>query len=367
MRSILSKIFIQRYYIQNTGFFLVIFYLFFGVVNGDSLINYHLSLMEGFLGNYGFLAAVLLLWCIYGLKCAGFVLKTFQLQEFSFLYPTLGSVPGPARHRAWLFLHAGIYLPVLIYAAIAAGVGISRHYYLSSFIIVVFNLAMCCWPLPVYERKLHHPDVYFFTGSLQNLINRHFVKHPVLYFPYELVINFPRRLFIIKLVSAGILWLTFYLLSQTGAFDLRGLQIGTMLCVLAHLQLILHHRTFDDTYLGFLRQLPVSLFVHYLRTAGVYCLLFLPEMIMIIVRVRSFDLLTIFATQLSLLILFRCLLYFPRLHPELFVRYVLIISFAELFLILSWYQWPAILILQGAAGIIFFTRYRKYERAALPE
>ncbi|MCW3463699.1 hypothetical protein [Chitinophaga nivalis] len=368
MRSttvILQKIFSQRFYLQNTGFFLVLFYLLFGVVNGGNLLPYHYGLMMGFIGNYTFLLLVLLLWTLYAGKCVGFILKTFQLQGYDFLYPTMGSIDPPIRRRIWIFLHVSIYLPVLIYAGIAVVVAISHGYYLPAAIIAVFNIMMCLWPVYVYERKLAQPDVIFFTSRLQRRINQYLIKPPVLFFLYELFTNFPRRILSTKLFSAGVLWITFFLLEQGGEFDLRGLQLGVMVSVLLHLQLMLHHRAFDDAYLGFIQQLPIPLYRHYGRLVMIYLLMFLPEMLMIIVngytKINVLDFFTVFCTALSLLVLFRTLLYFPKINPEVHVRYVLLISFVVLFMILGRYEWWAVGLLQVAAAIIFFRQYRLYE------
>lgn len=360
--QILQKIFPQRFYIQNTGFFLVLFYLLFGVVDGGNLISYHTSLMLGFLGSYTFLLIVLMLWGLYALKCAGFILKTFQLPGYEFLYPTMGSIAKPARRRIWLLLHAAIYMPVLVYAAIALCLAVIHGYYLPAVIIVAFNVGMCIWPLLVYERKLNQPDVLFFTGYLQRWLNRHFTKPPVLFFLYELFTNYPRRIFSVKLFSAGVLWLTFFLLGQM-EFDLRGLQLGIILSVLLHMQLMLHHRSFDDSYLNFVQQLPVPLWKHYLRVIGIYVLLFLPEMVMITLNAKtsSDGLFTCFAVAVSLLVLFRCLLYFSKVDAEIHLRYVLLISFVVLFMILGKYEWPAVLLLQTASAIVFLAKYRTYE------
>ncbi|MBO9733076.1 MAG: hypothetical protein J7623_30830 [Chitinophaga sp.] len=363
--AILSKIFTQRFYIENTGFFLVLFYGLFGVVNGSNLLAYHKGLMLGFLGNYSFLILVLLLWTAYALKCSGFILKTFNLQGYDFLFPTMGSIEKPARIRIWLLLHTAIYMPVLIYAGIALLVAIQQHYYISALCIVILNIANCIWPLTLYERKLSQPDVIFFTGHLQRWINRHFTKPPVLFFIYELLTNFPRRIVSTKLFSAGVLWLTFLIMRQGGYFDLRGLQIGVMLSVLTHMQLMVHHRAFDDTYLNFMENLPISLLRHYSRLIGVYIIMFLPEMIIITANAYTksspMGLITVFATALSLLILFRVLLFFPKMNPEVHVRYTLLTSFIVLFMVLGNYEWPAILLLQAASAIIFFKKYRQYE------
>jgi hypothetical protein len=357
--------------VQNTGFFLVLFYLLFGVVNSGNLLNYHKSLMLGFLGNYPFLLLVLLLWTSYALKCTGFILKTFQTQGYDFLYPTLGSIGKPARRRMWLGLHAAIYLPVLVYAAIAVIVALQRHYYLPAAIIVALNIANCVWPLPLYERKLVQPDILFFTGHMQRWLNRHFTKPPVLFFLYELFTNFPQRILSTKLFSAGVLWLTFLIMAQGNYFDLRGLQLGVMVSVLVHMQLMVHHRAFDDTYLNFMENLPISLFTHYMRQVGVYVLMFLPEMVIITVhaytKTSAAGLLTVFATALSLLVLFRVLLYFPKMNPEIHVRYTLLTSFIVLFMVLGHYEWLAIALLQAASAIIFFKKYRQYAPYIEPE
>jgi hypothetical protein len=363
--AILSKIFTQRFYIQNTGFFLVLFYLLFGVVNGANLLAYHKGLMLGFLGNYSFLFLVCLLWTSYALKCAGFILKTFQLQGYDFLFPTMGSIDKPARIRIWFLLHTAIYMPVLVYAGIAVLVGIQQHYYIPAALILVLNIANCIWPLTLYERKLAQPDIIFFTGYLQRWLNKHFTKPPVLFFLYELFTNFPRRIVSTKLFSAAVLWLTFLVMRQGEYFDLRGLQLGVMISVLSHLQLMVHHRAFDDTYLNFMENLPIKLSTHYLRLIGVYFIMFLPEMIIITANAYTktsvMGLVTVFATALSLLILFRTILFFPKMNPEVHVRYTMLTSFIVLFMILGHYEWPAVLLLQAASAIIFFKKYRQYE------
>ncbi|WP_212002768.1 hypothetical protein [Chitinophaga sp. HK235] len=363
--AILQKIFTAQFYIQNTGFFLVLFYLMFGVVDSSSLLSYHRSLMMGFLEGHSFLLLVLFLWTLYLLKCTGFVMKTLQTRGYEFLYTTMGSMHKKQRLREWAFIHTAIYLPVLIYSGIAIVVGVRHHYYSTASIILIFNIAMCCWPLALYERKLHNPDTLFFTGHLQRWINRHIVKPPVLYFLYELFTQFPRRILSAKLISAALVWITFFLMQQGDYFDLRGLQLGVMVSVLLHLQLLTHHRVFDDTWLNFMENLPISTFRHYLRMVGIYVIIFLPEMIMIIVNAYTktdvLSLLMVFCMALSLLMFFRTLLYFPKINNEIHVRYVLLTCFVVLFLILGHREWIAILLLLLMSAIIFFKKYRKYE------
>ncbi|RFS24885.1 hypothetical protein DVR12_06770 [Chitinophaga silvatica] len=364
-RQILSKIFTQRFYVENLGFFLVLFYLLFGTVNGANLLNYHLSLIRGFLNSTSFLLIMVGIWTAYALKCTAFVMKTLQSPGYDFLYTTMGSIPTGERRRHWLFIQFNIYLPVLIYAGIAIFIAISSHKWMPAVIIGAVNIINCVWPLLLYEKKLWNPDTIFFIGHIQRWLNKHFTKPPVLFFIYELLINFPLRIISTKLASTAILWLTFLLLHRNESFDLRGLQIGVIVCALLHMQLMIHHRAFDDTYLSFMENLPIPVWRHYSRMVGVYLLLFLPEILMIICNAYAdtsiLGIVTTIAIGLSLLVIFRSFLYFPKMNTEIHIRYTLSISFIVLFMILAHYEWIAILLMQLIAAIIFFAKYRKYE------
>lgn len=363
--AILQKIFTAQFYIQNTGFFLVLFYLLFGVVDSGSLLPYHRGLMLGFLGNPVFLLLVLALWTLYAIKCTGFVMKVLQSQGCEFLYPTMGSMTRNQRLRAWLLVHNAIYLPVWLYAGTAMVVGFRYQYYGASVSILLFNIVMAVWPVALYDRKLFQPDTFFFTGYLQRWLNRHFTKPPVLYFLYELFTQFPRRILSAKIISALVLWLTFFLMHEGDYFDLRGLQLGVMVSVLLHLQLLTHHRAFDDTWLNFMENLPISTFRHYTRMVAIYFMMWIPEMVMISVnaytKTTPLSLLMVFCLALSLLMFFRSLLYFPKMNNELHVRYVLLTCFVVLFMVLGHDEWLAILLLQALSAIVFFAKYRTYE------
>jgi hypothetical protein len=296
------------------------------------------------------------------MKCAGFVLKTLQTQGFEFLYPTLGSIEKRARLRLWQLIYGGMYMPVLVYAGIAAVAGAAKGYLLSALVVAGFNLLVIFLSPVLFERKLHRPDVTFFTGHLQRWLNRRFVKPPGLYFLYELFSNHPRRIAGVKLACAGILWLTFYLLRDTGGFDERGLMLGIMLCVMAHGQLMMQHRGFEDTYLGFLRGLPQPVWRHYLRMAGVYILLFLPEiLIMAANKTPWLSLLCCSALAAAMLLLFRSLLYFPKMNAEVHLRYVLLVSFVTLFAVLAGYAWPAAGVMLPVSLALFLYLFPRYE------
>ncbi|SHK76880.1 hypothetical protein SAMN05444266_10178 [Chitinophaga jiangningensis] len=363
--GVFNRIFVRRFYVENTGFFLVLFYFLFGVVNGANLLYYHMGLMEGFLSSTGFLALVLGLWLLYNFKCIGFVIKTFQLPQYSFLYDTMTCMADSERRPLWMRLHFRMYLPVFIYGGIAAVFGIYKHYYIPAGIILLFNIAMCIWPMWLYEKKLWQPDVFFLTSWFSRWLNRLFVKPSVLYFYYELFTAFPRKIFTTKLWSAAVLWLTFFLMGQSDFYDVRALQLGMIVCVLLHTQLMIHHRAFDEIYLQFLLNLPISTWRHYCRVVGVYALMLIPEAIILYFQSSGhftlLPLLTSIITGITMLILFRVLLYFPRMNAEVHLRWILVISFILLFMILGDVTWYAIGVMHVLAAVIFFRKLPEYE------
>lgn len=360
---ILSKIFIGRFYIRNTGFFLLLFYLLFGVVDGGQLPRYHYTLLLGIVGSVHLLLLALLLWLLYNLKCMAYVLKTVTAKEYSFLYATLGSLQGPRKRYAWALVQAGIYAPVLIYSGIAVVVACFNGYYGAAVSIVCFNGLMCALPLWVYDRQVRHPGRRLFFVRWQHWLNRRFRKPFPLYYIYELLLNNMRMLAGVKVVSALVLIFTFTLL-RGEAYDVRAVLTGWLICLLIHSMLVFDHRRFEDRFLAFARNLPVPLYRRYIGLAVTYTCLLLPEYGLLLAHtplLQIWDILLFMAFGGSLLLLFHGILLFPRLDQDKYLRWVLALFCVLLFLVLGYLYWPAVTGMQLIAACLFAGRYYRYE------
>lgn len=361
---LLSKVFTSRFYITNTGFFLLLFYLLFGVVEGGQLVQYHVGLMKGFLQHRGFLLAVSGLWLVYNGKCLYFILKTMQTPGYSFLYAVIGSLPLWKRYLFWCLIQITIYFPVLVYAGVSIGVAAGMGLYGTVAFLLLFNVLMCVLPVLVYDRKLWHPELAGFTGRFQQWLNRRWVRPLFLYYIFELLTHHTRMLLGTKVLSGAILLLTFMLM-RTSAYDHRVVLCGVLLSCIVHTGVIFYHRFFEDQYLQFTRNLPMRLGDRYLQLSLTYLFLFLPEYLLIVVNTWRLagvlSLLGILFFAHSLLLLFRCLMYFPRFNPDLHLRWVLAVSFVVLFLVLGYWYLLTALVLQLVALWVFIRRYDKYE------
>jgi hypothetical protein len=359
----LSKIFTIRFYAKNTGFFLVLFYFFFGIVPGGELPSYHYTLIKGFTGNADFLAMVCLIWLLYNLKCTAFVMHVLSSKEHTFLYGTLGLLEGGVKWRTWLWLHITLYAPVLIYSLISAVIAANLHFYTAVIVICLFNIIMITAPLWLYVHKMKHPGTVSLLARWQQKFNKTVRKPIWSFYGYELLNNNMRSLAIAKVTAAVIVIITCSLMSDK--YDERFLLVGVLICVLAQSVLVYNHRRFEDLYLSMVPQLPIPLWKRYLQMGVLYLLLVVPESSLLIYK--TWQLATslhwgmLVMTGLSLLMLFRSLLYLPRIDQDKYFRWVLIIVVVILFMGLAGLYWYGILLLQAMALFIFRYRYYRYE------
>ncbi|WP_440134323.1 hypothetical protein [Chitinophaga sancti] len=359
----LSKIFTGRFYAANAAIFFLVFYFFFGIVPGNMLLSYHLTLIRGFTGNTDFLCLVLLGWTVYNAKCALFVLKTLSARESLYLYATLGVLDGQQKWLTWFRIHFSLYMPALVYSSAAVWIALRDKHIGAAVTIVLFQALMSVVPLFVYDRKIKNPGTTSLFIRWQQKLNRLFTKPLWAYYLYELLNNGSRSLFITKGVTGLVIIATYSLMEQP--YELRFMLVGLLLVLLAHTVLVFNHRQFDDLKVSIAIQLPLPLWKRYVHTTFGYFVLLLPEFIFLAVRTYQvagpLDQLLFICLSVSMLVMWRMLLYFPRLDQDKYFRWVLISIVISLFMILGYLYWYVVIGWQVLAFTIFATRYYKYE------
>src|SRR4051812_25522815 len=113
MSNVLFKVFVARFYKINTGFFLLLFLLLFGLLDGKSTMNLHHSIMQGITGSFISMGIAMLVWAAYNFKCISFCLKEIDRSENSFLF-RLQSATNTSQFYQLLSCHCAIYLPLLV-------------------------------------------------------------------------------------------------------------------------------------------------------------------------------------------------------------------------------------------------------------
>ncbi|MBO9567055.1 MAG: hypothetical protein J7621_30055 [Niastella sp.] len=304
----------RTYYRQNAGLFAFLFFIMVlavGRANEVGLLEYHYSLIIGTLTNASMLLPVLIAWLLYAWKCLRFVETILQRREYSFLYQQL--LTGPARsYRQLLLLQLLIYLPVGIYVLFMLKIGFQQQLYAATFIVLLFNVAVCLLSAARYYYLLGHPGARAWTirWKMPSMPWKQF--YPRFLIRYILVVR-PMLLLVTKLFSCGMLYLI-VANTLTDERDHRMIFLFYSFGLLGHGALLFRIKEMELSRLGFYRALPVSLGRRLLQYMFFYLLLFLPESFIILSltpeRLYWSDALLYFSFGYGILLLLNSLLLF---------------------------------------------------------
>src|SRR5262245_36466243 len=130
MYRIVNKVLVAKFYEQNTGLLLFVFFLMFGIVESGQLVSFHLSLIRGMLSSVLITTLICGIWAIYLLRAQHFFQQALHKPENTFLIE-LARLPSQKRVLLLVYLQCFVYLPVLVYSAVILGVAFTTHQWIS--------------------------------------------------------------------------------------------------------------------------------------------------------------------------------------------------------------------------------------------
>lgn len=270
MQQALNKVFVQAFYKANAGFFLFFFFVFFGAVQGGSLLSYHLSLIKSILGSTTILGLVLLFWTAYHIKCTAFFLRVINSEEGRFLY----NVQSLHKGRQWLTytrLYTAVYSPVLVYAVVVAVVGAQKGHVLAPVLILLYQvLSLAVFAGVIYYRMNHWMERFRFP-SFSLPVRKTYLLYVFFYFFVEK----KNVLLLVKALSVLLLYIA--LVWNGGPFHNGDFILFYLLILTAHAALPYLSVRFTERRLAIARNLPLPLFKRGVALLFPYCLLVLPE------------------------------------------------------------------------------------------
>ncbi|MBA3648122.1 MAG: hypothetical protein H0W62_06160 [Chitinophagales bacterium] len=366
--KVLNRVIVAQFYQRNAGLFLFLFILLFGVVHGEEVLYYHLTLIYAMLDSNLFMAVIFIVWLLYGLKCAQFTTKSLSEPENSFIN-VIACLSKREQLLALINLQWLLFLPVLIYTLFIISVGIYTKCFGQVLLVIAYNFLLCGLSAVFYRYKIQHPD------SGKSLIRFPFLtikipkNYPAFFITY--LLNELKIIFIVtKFFSATVLiaFLNGFFINVN---DSRIPFLGFLLGIIAHCMLVFEFRKFEETRLNFSRNLPISRGKRFLSMAMVYTVVLLPEIIILITSIPTiisainFILLAVFG--ISTLLFLHCLLYWPIRDTEVFLKYVFG-TFSILFFLILYKAYVAIIsMLLLISLLIFFLRYYRYETISTDE
>lgn len=329
--SILQRVLVNHFYKINAGFFLFWFFVLFGVVSGGQLISYHLSLMHGMVQSPVFLACVVVIWLLYTLKCVNYITNQLNDPRQHFL-SVLNRLPDGRQFLYMLYVHAMVYLPVLVYAVAVAAVAAREKYFVSMAAVAVLNLLMIISAAWVYFSCLRKKN----TG-IRIRFPRIPVPRPFFSLSLWFILDERKQMLLVTKIFSFLLLYAFIGLYEPDRPDLRPLLLIMSVVAVAHAAIVAQIRAFEEERLVFIKNLPVP----FLRRLGMmwlqYFVLLLPEFVFMWkgfpVHFEAADVPQVLLLSISILAFFHALLLMKDTDMESYYKTVFA-TWAVLFFVL---------------------------------
>lgn len=361
MKQVLNTLFVKQFYRLNLGFFLVCFFILFGILNFRDMVYFHYTIMQQAQTSQ-VLFLLLTIWLLYGVKCFGFGQRVLHTPSNGFLYQLQGFTNAKLL-QIFSGLQLQIYLPAMIYAIITVAVQIVHGRVLIAFVVLVFQGALI-----VTMAQAH---VVTLTGSykhnrLEKVLRRLSIETANKKFrSWLLHYLFHQRKAALLSIKIGSL----VLLQAMVTFNAKNLNLESisylMLALIGiHAILPYYLREFIEERLRFVRAMPISLMQRYGWFLLSHAVLMLPELLFLLLHVKSalpvVMLLLIYVVAVVQLSLYSSLLYLPRMTVEKYTLIVCVLFFASILFLAAFPIWQfalAVFVLSFALFAIFYERW----------
>ncbi len=360
--KILQKVFIIHFYKVNAGFFLFCFVVLYGVVAPGMLISYHLSLIQGMIQSPSFLGFVIFFWLLYTIKCIDFLLMQLNDPRNSFFF-SLHTLSNQQQFFYLLYVHTFIYLPVWGYASIVVIVAAKQGLYGSMFAVIFSNICLMAGAIFLYRIRLQK-RVFIFTNL--KLTTRVIFKKHLFMLPLWFIVNQRKQMLLITKIFSLLMLYAFINLYEPEQYDIRPLLLIMLMIAMAHCTIVLQIRQFEDFFLSFSRNLPISVPKRFVLTNLMFFIFLIPEFLFVwkafpmhfnIIHYPQLLLLPI-----STIVFFYSILFMKDIDTDQYFRIVFGVSTILFFIIL--YN-PGILLfifILGLSYILYNSHFFTFEK-----
>ncbi|MBA9078184.1 hypothetical protein [Rufibacter quisquiliarum] len=270
--AVLRKVVVQQFYTRNAGFFLVVFFLMFGVQQPASFLISPMFL-SGVAASPMFTLLVLGVFFLYYLKCLQFLLKVLQAPENEFLY-LASLLPEKELRFSWAKAYLGVFLPAVAYTGWLGIVGVYTGSYWAMLLVLVFQVGLLLVTVKLLQKKL---SGYRVPQRGKPWLKLPSWPWPPFLWPLRFFLHQePVMLLLTKLLAVAVL-LGFMHLYPYPEFDLRPTQVGFLIAATAHAMLVQRVQEFQEAELKVIRQLPFTSAARILQQALLFGVLLLPE------------------------------------------------------------------------------------------
>lgn len=364
---VLTKIFSRGFYRANAGtllffFVVVVSYAIFitpaGTMSHETFQLYELIVMMTLISNPVAMTAIFLAWLLYTVKSWQYVTGQLTAQENGFLYYSSTSLSKFRQLRSWWWMQFVIALPVTAYGLLSVVFGIVYHHYLLPFITLLYLFLLITLSAALYVWLANRLSAGTPTPITLQLPMRW--KKPFFsLFLYHIIHKIKLGGLLTKIFSLFCLASGAYSMFSGNRHDIRVAGLLILTAVAGHLYLIYQEHRFEVMTLAFSRNFPYTRNRHFLYMVLRYVLLLLPEIIFLAVTAPSLITVLLLAYAISVMLLFRSLLYWLGMNMNVYLPVVFAIYIALFWLIMYGCLWQSAVVMLLLSYVLFYARYYK--------
>lgn len=268
---------VSAFFRQRAGTFLVLLGLLFGFLSAN---EHHAFAVFFLTGAYGMLA-LFAIWLVYSLLCAQFLVNTWKLPEYTFIFHAR-TWPAFVRMRRFAVQALGFMQPILYYGVYLLIVAIQDNLLPRLWPVIPFYLVLILMLALIAEWRLRKPVLYV-PVKAKSIFKWPFPRpNSWLYWFMEWLVR-ERGITLLTgklgamLVAAGTM-----LYYSTGEYDLRMPAVGMSLAYLLNLGLSLELYQWEAEIWLWGRSLPVPVWKRWARVFAAHCLLIVPETVVVL-------------------------------------------------------------------------------------
>ncbi|MEJ7559284.1 MAG: hypothetical protein WKF66_13320 [Pedobacter sp.] len=364
LTNMLLKIFAAGFYRAHSGMLVFLFgtlisYCFFINTLGNvpiwAFAEWNLVITLSLVTNPFILLLFFLVCFGYAMKSIQYVTAQLALKQNEFLYYGSTSLTKFQQYISWFYVQLNILVPLWIYALFATIIGISyKHYMIPSLIILYLSILTALSTL-TYLRVVNG----LLDINKQTLLIRLIKKwnKPFFYLYTFYVFSKQKLAYLITKTASWMFMIgMFSLFSDQRNNTMIPITI-ILFVVTAHSVLIYNEHRFTETSLYFSHNLPYSRNRLFIGFSANYLVLMLPELLWFMTNYHLIVLMGVVCFGLSVILLFRSLMYLLGLDIKKFMFYVFLLFNVFFLAIVYHVVWYVIPINLAIAYLIFTRNY----------
>ncbi|HWV33384.1 MAG TPA: hypothetical protein VN038_27185 [Dyadobacter sp.] len=268
---------VSAFFRQRAGMFLVLLGVLFGFLSAN---EHHAFAVFFLTGTYGMLA-LFMIWLVYSLLCVQFLVNTWKLPEYTFIYHAR-TWPAIVRTRRFAVQALGFLQSILYYGAYLLVIGIQDKLLARLWPIIPFYLVLILVLTLTAEWRIRKPVLYVPVKS-KSIIKWPFPRPSSwLYWSMEWLVRERGITLLVGKLGAMLVAAGTMLYYSTGEYDIRMPAVGMSLAYLLNLGLSLELYQWEAEIWLWSRSLPVPVWERWGRVVTAHGLLIVPETVVVL-------------------------------------------------------------------------------------